>query len=517
MNSKFNLQFFGGSKTTPQGVNFWGSSNQINQNNNNQTNNNLSSNSNSNTSSSAVNRNVNSERIGQGTLISVPRRDPEPNALTNLRNNLSSIFGNSIQNFDANQWNEAKDLSKYVLEQQKSLIGQLTGDNGQLTRNNALTDEIANIARTGNIPSTLTDRMNASVNQGLQSSMGNMLNSLANRGVLNSSVTTAGTNQLSQAAADAYNRNYQDAYRSVLSGLGSALQGSQNNTASTLSALGAISQIPSQAYENIGSQLTPAYNFWKDWQNFYQSDDPYETIYAQDPAKADNGGCLTGDTLVTLEDGREIPISDLKDNDKLKTWDFDNGRLTSAPLTLLYKGTPKNGADIIRIEFDDGSRAGVIFEHLFFDLTEGKFVAVNYHNMDYKGHMFAKVNTDGKVVPVRVSNIFLEGKAHETYGAQCRGYLNHLAAGFITGNDGQLGLCNMFDFDTQNMTFDKEKKLADLEKYGKLPYKNFEGVISKNVFDNNHIEDFSVAIGKGLIHTDWFISYLSKFALSFLE
>ena len=135
-----------------------------------------------------------------------------------------------------------------------------------------------------------TNAMNASVNKELQSSMGSMINNLANRGVLNSSVTTAGTNQLSQAAADAFNKNYLTAYQSALSGLGSALQGSQNNTASMLSTLGAIGNVPSQAIENIGAQLTPAYTFGKDWKNFYLSDDPYETIYAQDPASSGGGG-----------------------------------------------------------------------------------------------------------------------------------------------------------------------------------------------------------------------------------
>ena len=455
---RFNLQFFGGTKTSTQRIN---------------------------------------------------KRDPEPEGLTNIRNKLGDIFSNSLQNFDADSWGRAQTIANNALEQQTALMGQLTGENGQLSRNNALADELANIARTGTLPSTLTDAMNASVKQGLQSSMGSMLNGLANRGVLNSSVTTAGTNQLSQAAADAYNRNYQSAYQTVLSGLGSALQGQQNNTSATLSALGALGSIPSQAYETVGAGLTQAYNFWRDWQNFYQSDDPYDTIVTQKPRS-----CITGDTLVTLEDGREISVSELKDDDKIQVWDFGKGEVASAPLTGFYKGSNPDGFDVIRVEFEDGSNVGVIVEHLFFDLTLGKFVAVRADSQDFVGHEFAKVK-DGKVIPVKVTAIYPDGKAAESYGPQAMGSWNFIVGGFITGNDGQLAMCNMFEFD--GVRWDAEKRAADLAKYGLLNYDVFDGIISRKTFYSNHFDECAVAFGKGLAKCDDFVGYIAMFRDYFFD
>ena len=459
--------------------------------------------------------NIHIRDVGDDKLIDIPKRDPEPEFLTNLRSLVGNNIVSGLSNFDPNSWNTAQQIANNALDTQNSLLGQLPN---ALNRSNNLVDEISNIARTGNIPSGITNALNANVNQELQSSMGSMLNNLAQRGVLNSSVTTAGVNQLSQAAADAYNKNYMTAYQAVLSGLGQGLQGSQNNAASLLSAIGSVGKVPSQVYEGIGSQLTPGFNLWEKMQSFYQNDDPYQSIYAQDPADSSgDSGCITGDTLITLEDGREIPIAELTNNDRITTWDFNTGKLASAPLTAFYKNTVDEGSDIIRLEFEDGSIVGVIYEHLFFDLTEGKFIAINSDNQEFVGHEFAKVDSESKVIPVKVTKIFKDGKAHETFGAQGSGYLNFLTAGFISGNDGQLGLCNMFDFDTEKMTFDADKKTEDLEKYGLLDYEHFKNVVSKEFFDNNHCEEFSVAFGKELIDAKHLKAYLRKFASCILE
>ena len=262
-------------------------------------------------------------------------------------------------------------------------------------------------------------------------------------------------------------------------GWGQGLQGAQNNTASLLSALGAVGKVPSQTYDTIAAQLQMPYTLWKDAQNFYQNDNPYTTIYEPD-------ACVTGDTLVTLEDGREIPVAELKDDDKIRVWDFENGCIASAPLTAFFKGNEE--LDVVRVEFEDSSNVGVIVEHLFFDMTEGKFVAINSDSQEYVGHEFAKVTPEG-VVPVKVSRIYLDGKAKESFAPQAEGHLNYLAGGFISGNDGQLGICNRFDFDTERMCYDKAKKAADLEKYGLLDYEDFGYVVSEDFFRNRFLQE----------------------------
>ena len=214
--------------------------------------------------------------MGSGTeTTTVPKRYPEPQELGNLRLGLYNKLMPGLENYNADDWNNARQTANNALQQQNTLISQLSNS---LSNNSGITDEIANIARTGNIPSALTNNLNAGVNQELQSGLGTMLNNLAQRGVVNSSIASKGINDLSKQAADAYNRNYMTAYQAALSGLGSALQGQQNNTNALMSGINALSKIPSQAYEGATAQLMPAFNFWKAWQNSYDSREDYDTI-----------------------------------------------------------------------------------------------------------------------------------------------------------------------------------------------------------------------------------------------
>lgn len=437
-------------------------------------------------------------------------RDPEPQELTNLRLGLYGKVMPGLESFSAEDWTRARDTATSALNQQNALLGQLSG---QLGGNNALVGEIANIARTGNIPSTLAANMNASVNQELQSSMGSMLNSLGNRGVLNSSITSQGVQNLASNAADAYNRNYLNAYQAVLGGLGSALQGQQANTSALMTGINALGKIPEQAYEGAGAALTPALNLWRLWQNSYDTRQDYDTVVTQK-----QGSCITGDTLLRLSDGRELPVSELEETDKIQAWDFERGCITSAPLAAFFRRHDKaDGFDVIRVEFEDGTSIGVIREHLFYDMAARKFVSVNAGSLDYVGHEFASVNREGEVRPLKVSRIYSGGKATESYAPQVEGHLNFIANGFITGNDGQLGLCNRYEFEADSLKYDAEKKDADLKKYGRLEYEELDGIISEEFYENNHVGEFSVAIGKGLMTLDELRGYLRMYAFCFLE
>ena len=162
---------------------------------------------------------------GGGSTTQYRKRDPEPEELTNLRNNLYGKINQGLETYDPNKF---KNIS----------------------------DEMLNVTRTGNIPSALTNNMNASVNNSLKSSMGSMLNDLAARGVLNSSITSSGINNLSQNAADAYNKNYLDAYNSVVNNYSNSLQGVQ-------------------------ADLMPVMDMWKTWQTSYDNGEDYDTVIRQ--------------------------------------------------------------------------------------------------------------------------------------------------------------------------------------------------------------------------------------------
>ena len=213
-----------------------------------------------------------------GSTTQYRKRDDEPQNLINLRNSLYNAVMPGLQSFSAENWNNAQNTANQALNMQKNLLSQIPDT---LNQNSNIANEIAQIARTGNIPSTVTNNLNASVNKELQSGMGTMLNNLASRGVVNSSITGQAINNLSQQAADAYNKNYLSAYNSAINGLGTALQGQQANTGALMSGIAGLGAIPSQAYEAAGAGLSPAFNLWKAWQNSYDGREDYDTVVQQ--------------------------------------------------------------------------------------------------------------------------------------------------------------------------------------------------------------------------------------------
>ena len=213
-----------------------------------------------------------------GSSYQIRTRDPEPNYLRNVRSKVIDAVMPSLQTFSADNWTNAQNTANQALSQQSALMSQLPG---ALNKSSGIADEIATIARTGNIPSPVANSLNASVNKELQSGMGTMLNNMAGRGVVNSSITGQGINNLSQQAADAFNRNYLQAYNATINGLGAALQGQQANTGALMQGVAGLGAIPGQAYEGAGAGITPAFNLWKALQSSYDTRTDYDTIVQQ--------------------------------------------------------------------------------------------------------------------------------------------------------------------------------------------------------------------------------------------
>ena len=88
-----------------------------------------------------------------------------------------------------------------------------------------------------------------------------------------------------------------------------------------------------------------------------------------------SGSCLTPDTRILLADGSVRRVDELADDDILLVWDFDAGDFASAPITFFHR--VRREAQVLRVSFSDGTSVGVVDEHVFFDLTDRRFVAVN--------------------------------------------------------------------------------------------------------------------------------------------
>lgn len=121
--------------------------------------------------------------------------------------------------------------------------------------NNAAQNQIAN-AQAGNmalangeLPQNYLDNMTAAIQSGVQNTYGNLLNNSANRGVLNSSVTNQGLNDISRNVSDTMANSYLNNISTV-----SNLNNNNINNATAGITTAAAAQEAAQA---------PALNLWQ--------------------------------------------------------------------------------------------------------------------------------------------------------------------------------------------------------------------------------------------------------------
>ena len=100
----------------------------------------------------------------------------------------------------------------------------------------------------GQLPQSYLDNMTAAIQSGVQNSYGNLLNNSANKGVLNSSVTTAGLNDISKNVANTMAQQYTNNISQL-----SNLYNNQINSATAGTTAAAAAQEAAQQ---------PALNLW---------------------------------------------------------------------------------------------------------------------------------------------------------------------------------------------------------------------------------------------------------------
>lgn len=186
---------------------------------------------------------------GGGTSYhTVRKRDPDSAQITALQNTLYQQF-TPMAGQIGSSYQEAKDnASKYQSQYDQAYSG------------------LQNLTETGALPSGLTDAMNGYISREMNRSLGSAMNQNAGRGVLNSSVTNRAINDISTSTADAFAKNYMDAYNAASGNYGTLMSNAQ--------------AAQGQMYDNLSSQFSPLMEFYN---TVRQSEDleDYDTVVEQ--------------------------------------------------------------------------------------------------------------------------------------------------------------------------------------------------------------------------------------------
>ena len=222
----------------------------------------------------------------------------------------------------------------------------------------------------------------------------------------------------------------------------------------------------------------------------------------------DNGqtqDCITPDTLVTLADGSQKRVDALNGNEELLVWNHETGKLDRAPVAYIVD---HNGVvskrEIINLNFANGKTVKIIGEHVFFDATQNKYVAINSDNADALiGHTFAGLNADGTTIE-KVELVSVDRTTEETilYEVVSYKHLTCFTEGILSTSAFLDSLLNVFDINTDTLAYDIGSVAGDIEFYGLYTYADFDGLISEDAFELYNAKYLKIAVGKGYITWD---------------
>ena len=235
-----------------------------------------------------------------------------------------------------------------------------------------------------------------------------------------------------------------------------------------------------------------------------------------------SGNCITRGELITLADGRQVPVEELTGNEMLLVWNLHKGGFDVAPI-LFIDSDPMRTYTVIELTFSDETKVKVISEHGFWDYDLNRYVFLDKNASQYIGHWFNKQATDenGNMISIRVQLTKVEIRQEQTvaYSPVTYGHLCYYVNGMLSMPGGTSGLFNIFEVDAETMCYDEALMMADIEQYGLFTYEEFSSQfsVSESVFDAFNGQYLKVAIGKGLITEETINNLIERYSEFFTE
>ena len=257
---------------------------------------------------------------------------------------------------------------------------------------------------------------------------------------------------------------------------------------------------------NVGDVLTQYYSHLMNEDGWtYTVRAIYNKNSVVDPGDS-GGGCVASGTLITLADGRQVPVEQLKGNESLLVWNLYTGQFDIAPILVIDQDSARK-YEIVNLYFSDGTSVKVISEHGFWDCTLNKYVYLDNNASQYIGHWFSKQinNENGQMflVKVQLINVAITEEYSIAWSPVTYGHLCYYVNGILSMPGGIDGLFNIFEVG-EDMKFDSAAMEKDIEIYGLFTYNEISElvVVPEKMFNAVGGQYLKVAVGKGLITID---------------
>lgn len=228
--------------------------------------------------------------------------------------------------------------------------------------------------------------------------------------------------------------------------------------------------------------------------------------------------CIAEGTLITLADGRQVPVESLTGDELLLVWNLHTGRFDTAPVVFV-DCEPRKAYSVIKLTFSDGTEVKVISEHGFWDYDLNQYVYLDKNAASYIGHWFNKQATDenGEMISRRVQLTGVAISEEETtpYSPVTYAHLCYYVNGMLSMPGGIGGLFNTFEVDAETMRYDEARMAEDIARYGLFTYEEFCEMVpvSREMFEAFNGQYLKVAMGKGLVSEQTLKDLVARYAV----
>ena len=209
--------------------------------------------------------------------------------------------------------------------------------------------------------------------------------------------------------------------------------------------------------------------------------------------------CVTDGTLVTMGDGTQKPIEDVKVGDMVMTWSMWKGCYEPQPVVMhWYHGTDE--WRVLTLKFSDGTEVRTIKEHGFFDKDKNTYAYITEDNVEYYiGDSFIKQQADSTNTEVTLTGYSISEETVGSYSIQTAYNENFIVENMLsmTGEDFR-GRFEYFNIGN-GMKYDEAQMQADIDKYGLYTYEEFADYLTPEQFEMFNGAYFKVLVGKGVL------------------
>ncbi|MBQ3019011.1 MAG: hypothetical protein IJD77_00275 [Clostridia bacterium] len=214
--------------------------------------------------------------------------------------------------------------------------------------------------------------------------------------------------------------------------------------------------------------------------------------------------CLVEGTMIMMADGSQKAVENIVAGDKVMVFNHETGKYEAGTIWFNdHADDPAMLRNVINLEFANGAKARIAYEHGYFDLDLMRYVFIREDNMhEFIGHRFVATSYNGTEVVQSETTLvkaYITQEVVKVYGPITEYHFNLVSDDMLSMpsfNFDATGMVNIFEYD-ENLQYNAEKMQADIETYGVFTYEEFSEYMSYEDYCKAPIQYFKVAIGKG--------------------